>query len=144
MESFFTGLAAIRSPVALAKAACASVASWTCEATMYFIIGEAFNLDVGLHVYFLIVAAANLALSLLASPGGIGPFEVATKQVLLSFGVADAAATAYALALHILLLGPVIAVGIVLLWSTQFSLSEILGVRKTARGNVLPAPPAAE
>jgi uncharacterized protein (TIRG00374 family) len=144
MDSFMTGLAAIRSPTALAKAGCASVASWTCEATMYYIIGQAFDLGVGFHVYLLIVAAANLALSILASPGGIGPFEVATKQVLLSFGVADAAATAYALALHILLLGPVILVGFVLLWSTEFSLSEILGVRKTTRGNVLPAPPAPE
>ena len=141
LDSFLAGLAAIRSPGVLAKAGVASCASWLSEASMYYVVGRAFDLDVGFHVFLLIVAAANLALALLASPGGVGPFEFATKQVLLSFGVADAAATAYALALHVLLLGPVIVIGIVILWSTQFSLSEIFGIRKPAPDEALPAPP---
>jgi uncharacterized membrane protein YbhN (UPF0104 family) len=103
------------------------VASWLLEASMYYVIGQAFDLDAGFHVYILIVAAANLALSILASPGGVGPFELATKQVLVSFSVADATAAACALALHALLLGPVIIVGFALLWLTQLSLSQILG-----------------
>jgi len=41
--------------------------------------GHAFNLDVGLDVYLIITAAPNLALSILASPGGVGPFEVTTR-----------------------------------------------------------------
>jgi uncharacterized membrane protein YbhN (UPF0104 family) len=141
LESFLTGLAAIRSPFVLVKAAVASFASWLIEATMYYIIGQAFDLHVGFEVYLLIVATANLALSVLASPGGVGPFEVATREVLVFFDVASASASAYALALHVLLLGPVIIVGFILLWSTQFSLSEILGVRKPAPVNTVPAPP---
>ena len=133
MEAFMNGLVAIRNPVALASAALASFGSWMIEATMYYIIGLAFDLQVGFHVYILIVAAANLALSLLASPGGVGPFELATKQVLVSFAVDAPVAAAYALALHALLLAPVILVGLALLWSTQFSLSQILGVPKEAR-----------
>jgi uncharacterized protein (TIRG00374 family) len=127
MDAFMNGLVAIKDPTALASAALASVASWLLEASMYYVIGQAFGLDAGFHVYILIVAAANLALSILASPGGVGPFELATKQVLVSFSVADATAAAYALALHALLLGPVIIVGFALLWLTQLSLSQILG-----------------
>jgi len=127
MDAFMNGLVAIKDPTALASAALASVASWLLEASMYYVIGQAFDLDVGFHVYILVVAAANLALSILASPGGVGPFELATKQVLVSFSVADATAAAYALALHALLLGPVIIVGFALLWLTQLSLSQILG-----------------
>jgi uncharacterized membrane protein YbhN (UPF0104 family) len=138
VESFLSGLVAIRSPFVLLKAACASCASWFVEGFMYWVIGQAFGLDVGFHVYLLILAAANLALSILASPGGIGPFEFTTKQVLLSFGVETAAATAYALALHALLLGPVIIVGFIILWSTSFSLSQILGVPKPAPAGASP------
>jgi uncharacterized protein (TIRG00374 family) len=127
LDSFMNGLVAIKDPVALASAALASVVSWLLEASMYYVIGQAFDLEVGFHVYVLIVAAANLALSIIASPGGVGPFELATKQVLVSFAVADAAAAAYALALHALLLAPVILVGFALLWLTQVSLTEVLG-----------------
>jgi uncharacterized protein (TIRG00374 family) len=130
LDAFMNGLIAIKDPLALASAALASVASWLLEASMYYVIGQAFDLEVGFHVYVLIVAAANLALSIIASPGGVGPFELATKQVLVSFAVADAAAAAYALALHAILLAPVIIVGFALLWLTQVSLSEVLGVPK--------------
>src|SRR5262249_54443016 len=99
LEAFLTGLEAIRSPLVLAKAAAASLASWLVEATMYWVVGRAFHLSVGFDAYLLIVAAANLALSILASPGGVGPFEFTTKQILISFGVvAPGLAEAYALA----------------------------------------------
>jgi uncharacterized protein (TIRG00374 family) len=128
LEAFLSGLAAIRSPAVLARAAVASVASWLIEASMYYFVGHAFHLDVGIDVYLLIVAAANLALSLVASPGGVGPFELTTKQVLLSFSVPSGVATAYALALHALLLAPVIIVGLIVLSLIRFSFSDIMGV----------------
>ena len=100
---------------------------------MYWVVGQAFNLDVGVEVYFLIAAAANLALSIFASPGGIGPFEAATKVILLAFlndQDAKGLAEAYALGLHALLLGPVILVGFILLWASQVSLGDMMGMGK--------------
>lgn len=143
IDAFLTGLVAIRSPIVLVKAAVASVASWLIEASMYWVVGQAFHLDVGIDAYLMIVAAANLALSILASPGGVGPFEFTSKQILLSFSVLQPGlAEAYALALHALLLGPVIIVGFVMLSLSQVSLSEIMGV---SGRNVAPAaPPMAE
>lgn len=128
LDSFSSGLIAIRRPRTLVVAALASVGSWLIEGLMYFIVGQAFNLHVGFEVYLLILAGANLALSIFASPGGIGPFEATTQAILLSFGVAAGTAFAYAVVLHVLLLGPVIAVGFILLWTSNLSLGKMLGV----------------
>jgi uncharacterized protein (TIRG00374 family) len=130
LAAFLVGLVAIRRPSVLVRAAVCSIASWLIEGTMYYVVGEAFGLGVDFYVYLLIVAGANLALSILQTPGGIGPFEVATREVLVFFEVGSAAASAYALALHVLLLAPVIVVGFVLLWTTQFSFSQIMGIQK--------------
>jgi len=132
LDAFLSGLAAVRSPAALVKAAASSLASWLLEASMYYVVGEAFGLRVGFDVYLVIAAAANLALSVFASPGGVGPFELATREVLVLYGVGSAAASAYAIALHALLLGPVIVTGFALLWSAQMSFCELMGVRKAS------------
>ena len=49
-------------------------------------------------MYLIITAALNLALRS-ASPGGVGPFEVTTRE-LVYFGTPSASASAYALMLH--------------------------------------------
>ncbi|MPZ24837.1 MAG: flippase-like domain-containing protein [Dehalococcoidia bacterium] len=102
IDSFSSGLQAIRSPRTLAIAAVASVSSWLVEGSMYYIVGQAFDLDVGFEVYLLVLAGANLALSIFASPGGIGPFEATTQAVLLSFSVPVGQAFAYAVDAHLL------------------------------------------
>ncbi len=129
LDAFLSGLLAIRNPAVLAQAAIASFGSWMIEGLMYYVVGEAFGLNVGLHVYLIVLAGANLALSILASPGGIGPFEVTTREVLVSFNVGGASASAYAVALHALLLVPVIIVGFGLLWFAHVSLSQLLGIQ---------------
>ena len=127
VDSFLSGLAGVRSPSILLLSGAASLTSWLLEASMYFVVGEAFHLDVGFEAYLVVVSAANLALSVFASPGGVGPFEVTTREVLVFFGVGSAAASAYAIALHALLLAPVIAVGALLIWSSRISMREIFG-----------------
>ncbi|HEX5371070.1 MAG TPA: lysylphosphatidylglycerol synthase transmembrane domain-containing protein [Dehalococcoidia bacterium] len=131
LDAFLSGLVVIRKPSTLLLAAVCSVASWLIEVTMYYMVGRAFHVDAGFDAFLVVTAAANLALAIFSSPGGVGPFEVTTKEVLSFFGVAGAKASAYALALHVLLLGPVIVVGFVLIWTAQISLQEILGIPKT-------------
>jgi uncharacterized protein (TIRG00374 family) len=133
LDAFLSGLAALRSPGVMLLAAVISVASWMVEATMYFVVGEAFHLDVGFDVYLIIVAAANLALSIFASPGGVGPFELATREVLVLYNVGSSAASAYAIALHALLLAPVIVLGFALLWSMQMSFRQLMGMSDEPR-----------
>ena len=138
LDSFLSGLAGVRSPSILLLGGAASLVSWLLEASMYFVVGEAFHLDVGFDVYLVVVSAANLALSVFASPGGVGPFEVTTREVLLFFDVSSAAASAYAIALHALLLAPVILVGVLLIWSSRISMREIMGIPDTTPPGVGP------
>ena len=143
IDSFSSGLVVIRSPRTLLIAAVASVSSWLVEGLMYYIVGHAFNLNVGFEVYLLILAGANLALSIFATPGGVGPFETTTQAILIHFGVDSGLATAYAIVLHAVLLGPVILVGFVLLWTSHLSLSQILGVSPPPPPPPPPQPPGA-
>ena len=124
-HSFFEGLQSLRSPVDLGVAWAMSLASWLLEATMYYMVGVAFDVGVGFEYYLLITAAANLAISVLASQGGIGPFEFVTKQTLISAGVATSTATAYAIGLHALVLLPVILLGLYFLGTMGLSLGEM-------------------
>lgn len=124
-SSFLEGLNALRSPAAMAGAWVTSVVSWLLEATMYYMVGEAFGLGLGFHIYLLVTAAANLAITL-PTPGGVGPFELGTRWALAPFAVASDTVRAYAIALHALLLFPVIALGFFFLWSINLSLGQML------------------
>lgn len=140
-HSFFDGLRSLRSPVDLGLAWVMSTVSWVLEGTMYYLVGLAFNLDVGFHYYLLVTAAANLAISVLASQGGIGPFEFVTKQTFIAAGVTSSAATAYAIGLHALVLLPVNALGLYFLGTMGLSLGEMFR-RSTAPSSPEPAPAA--
>lgn len=139
-RSFFTGLDCLRSPIDLAVAWVLSGVSWTLEATMYYMIGVAFGIDVGFHIYLLLTAAANLLMSILASQGGIGPFEFAAQQTLIAFGVSTSTASAYAIGLHALVLLPVIVLGLYFLGTMGLSLGEMFR-RSEASAAPKPAEP---
>ncbi len=132
-ESFLTGLHSFRSPMDMFLASVTSVVSWLLEATMYYMIGLAFGLHLGFDVFLLITAGANLLIAVVATQGGVGPFEFLTQQTAIYFGVESGLASAYAVALHALLLIPVIALGLYFLWAINLSLGEVL------RGRAAPA-----
>jgi uncharacterized protein (TIRG00374 family) len=128
LDSFYTGLRSFRSPFDMTAAWVMSGISWCLEAASYYIVGLAFGLDVGFDVYLLITAGANLAMSVIMSQGGVGPFEFVTKQTLIPYGVGGSAATAYAIGVHAVILLPVILLGLYFLWSIGLSLGEVVRV----------------
>lgn len=125
-ESFLTGLHSFRSPTDMFMASVMSVISWLLEATMYYMIGIGFGLHVGFDVYLLIVSGANLLIAVVATQGGVGPFEFVTQRTAIYFGVESGLASAYAVALHALLLIPVIALGLYFMWAINLSLGDVL------------------
>ncbi len=139
-HSFFEGLQALRSPTDMSVAWVMSLVSWLLEATMYYIVGLAFEIDIGFQHYLLATAAANLAIAVLASQGGIGPFELVTKQVFIAAGVATGAAEAYAIGLHALVLLPVIIVGFYFLGTMGMSLGEMFRGATEGAAGAGPAP----
>jgi uncharacterized protein (TIRG00374 family) len=132
-HSFFEGLHALRNPADLTFAWVMSTISWMLEATMYYMVGRAFHVDAGFQYFLLITSAANLAISILASQGGVGPFELVTKQVLVAAGVGASAASAFAIGLHALVLLPVVVIGVYFLGTMGLSLGEMFS-RSTAGG----------
>ncbi len=82
------GLQALRSPVDMAAAWTMSFISWTLEATMYWIVALAFGIHEPFYVFLLLCAAANLAIAIIASQGGIGPFELVVSRTVVAFGAA--------------------------------------------------------
>lgn len=145
LELFLSGLHSLRHPRLAALALAMSALSWLAEAGMYYLVGLSFGLGQSFVVLILVTSAANLAISLPSSQGGIGPFEYFAAATLTLFGVAAATASAYALALHALLLLPVIGLGLALLWMENLSLSEVARLRAAEVGpDMRPLPQGGE
>jgi hypothetical protein len=125
-SSFIVGLGALQSPWRIAAVLITSVVAWALEATMYFMVGVSFDLGEAFPIFMMVAAAANLAITLPSTSGGIGPFEFFARETLDFVGVSRGTAGAYAVALHALLLLPVVAAGLVFLWAINLSLTETL------------------
>jgi len=130
LPPLITGMSAQANRRQVIGALVASLIAWTLEALMYWMVGQAFNLDLPFPVYLLVAAAANLLITAPSTAGGVGPFEWATKATLLiwlptvgGLGIEDAEATAVAFAaiLHGLVIIPISFVGLLALWIFQVS-----------------------
>lgn len=127
VDSFLSGLQSLQSPYLVSLVLATSLGAWLLEALVYYLVGLAFDIDEGFGAYLMVAAAANLAITLPSASGGIGPFELLAKETLTFLGVGSAVAGAYAVALHGLLLLPVIVAGLIFLWAINLSLGRTLG-----------------
>jgi uncharacterized protein (TIRG00374 family) len=134
LESFFEGLRALRSPMDLAAAWAMSLISWTLEALMYYLVARGFGIHEGFHIFLLLTAAANLAIAIVATQGGVGAFELVVSKTIVAFGAGlaggseqfKALSEAYAIGLHAILLFPIVAIGLYLMWTMQFNFGDML------------------
>jgi hypothetical protein len=103
-----------------------ALAAWTGELAVFWLVAQAFGIGVSVPVLALAMAAANLATSIPASQGGIGPFEYFCAQTFLAFGTAPGVAIAYALVVHAVLILPVVLAGFFHLWRQGLDFSHAL------------------
>ena len=143
-EGALGGLAVLRDARLGAWLLVATLVTWTLEAATYGLVGAAFGLGLDPLVYLGVCGAANLAIAAPSTSGGIGPFEYFASAVAVWFGAATAAATAYALVVHALILVPVVVLGAALLWRQQMGLGSVLRARKAATSGSLEASPAGD
>lgn len=132
-DAFIGGLESLRSPGILIGALCAGTVAWVLEAAMYYLVGKGFGLEGDPALYLVLAGAANLAVALPSTSGGIGPFEWATQQVMVGAQTSRGVAAAYAVALHGLLLIPVIIAGLAFLWATQLPVWATLEKEEVAQ-----------
>ena len=111
-EAFFSGLASLRSPRLMAAVALSSIAAWSLEASMYWVVAQAFGGSVqdimGFSETLLTTGVANLATLVPSSPGYVGPFEAGVKTALEgALDIPGSAALSYAILVHACLWFPV-------------------------------------
>ena len=141
-EGVIGGLEGLRSPVDLAGAIVSSYASWVAEASVYWIVMFAFDLDLSFAVALLVTGTVNLAGLLPASPGQIGVFEFFGQAVLIAAGVNAELALGYTLTVHVVIWLPVTLVGAFLLIRQGLGWSAIARARQleeqAARSETIP------
>ncbi len=128
LDSLIHGLASTADRSLVFGAIWTSALAWGLEALMYYLVGEAFGLDLPFPVYLLVAAAANIIITAPSTSGGVGPFEWATKQVLLIYVAgenAEEVAIAYAASLHGLVLIPIALIGLSFLWVFHIPLRRL-------------------
>ena len=127
LEGFVGGLIGLGGGRSWALVTGATAAAWGLEAATYWLVGRAFGLGLDAPLYLGVTGAANLAIAAPSTAAGVGPFEFFAREAATVFGADTATATAYALALHALLIVPLTLVALLLLWRRG------LGLRTLAR-----------
>ena len=129
------GLTAVRSARDWTVISVVSAASWALEAAMYWLVGVGMGLDLDPTLYLAVCGAANLAIAVPWTSGGIGPFELLARETTVVFGTTMVVGTAYAIALHALLLIPVVLLGLLLLWRRHIAVATVLHAGDAAAGD---------
>lgn len=129
-EGMLGGLAVLRDVRLGLLLLVTTTATWALEAATYWLVGEGFALGLAPALYLGLCGAANLAIAAPSTSGGIGPFEFFARQVAVGFGAATAAATAYALVVHAVVLVPVVILGAVLLWRQHLGFGSLVRARE--------------
>jgi len=109
------GLVAIREPRIALMSILLTILSWVVLSFSYWILMQAFSLDVPFAAGLLVTVTINMGLVLPSAPAAIGVFEAATVIALKVFDIPQAEALSYALVLHLLNLIPFLLAGTVLL-----------------------------
>jgi uncharacterized protein (TIRG00374 family) len=108
---FVDGLGAFRGRSRVFFVFAASAGMWLADVAMYYIVGKAFDLEIGLGGYFLLEGVGNLALAVPATAAGIGTFDYLTLVAAKGIDVPTGKATAYVLTMHALTVLPITLLG---------------------------------
>jgi hypothetical protein len=129
-EEVIVGLEGLRTPLHLAGTIATSYLTWALEASVYWMVAAAFDLDAGYGVMLLVVGTVNLAGLIPASPGQIGVFEFFASAVLVAAGIDEALALSYALTVHLVIWLPVTLAGFAFLTRQGMSWRDIAQARE--------------
>lgn len=143
IEGFLEGMRALREPRLAVPAIVLSMIGWLLEACSYMLFGEAFGLNLEFADYLLIMMTANFAVSIPITPSGIGPYEVATQELIVLLGAGRAVAGGFAIGIHLCFIIWITLVGLVAMWAMKLSLSEIfyLNPARDSDSQAQPEPP---
>jgi len=123
LDSFGDGLtAALAIPTTLVGATVSTALIWAVEAVIFWLL----LLSIGIRFSYLdasaVMAFTHLIIGIPSIPGFVGTLEAGTTSVVLALGGSPSDALAYALLLHVFLVGPSTLVGSVFAWHAGMSI----------------------
>lgn len=135
IDYFLHGLVPLRNPKTITQLFLLSIPIWLLEALLFFLVAFSFDIQyaflgigqmaVGM---VLVTAIVNIGSSIPAAPGGIGLFELITRETLVLLPLASvdrSVAAGFATLAHAALLLPMILLGQVFLWTGHISLRKL-------------------
>jgi uncharacterized protein (TIRG00374 family) len=128
-DLFMEGLVGLRHGRDLTMTFLTSIVVWLLETVKYWFVMHAFPFEVSFFALMLMNGLANLALTVPAAPGGIGPFDWAGIETLAAFNVERTLASAYTLVLHVALWLPITLLGAYFFLRKGLSWQEAARVR---------------
>jgi len=142
LHQFQDGMRALREWRLAVPAIALSLIGWVMEAGSYWLFGHAFGLDLTFPEYMLVMMTANFAVSIPVTPSGIGPFEVATQELIRQMGVQQATAAGFAIGIHLSLIVWITLTGLLAMWLTKLSPNEIFYLGRAPEAEAEPQPRA--
>ena len=121
------GMASLREVKRTIVALIVSVAAWVAEVGVYWMMGQAFGIELGAGEAIILMIAANLIVSLPLTPWDIGPFEIAVTEAFVLLGGDRTTGSSYAVGIHLLLLTWITITGVAAMFMLSLRPSEVLG-----------------
>jgi glycosyltransferase 2 family protein len=126
LEAFLLGLSSLRSPGLLGRVSFQTIVLWIVNASGFYFAFRAFGIDVPFSGALFLQSIVALAVSAPSSPGFFGPFEAATKLVLVELYAVDSArAVGFAFGFHLGGFIPVTLMGLFYAWKLGLSWREV-------------------
>ncbi len=144
VDRFLDGMRSLREWRLAAPAIVLSVTGWLLEAWSYWCFGQAFGLSLDFGGYLLIMMTANFAVSIPITPSGIGPFEVATQELIVLLGEERALAAGFAIGIHLSFIIWITLTGLVAMWLMRLRPSDIFYLSQPPPPEAEPPPAEAE
>jgi uncharacterized protein (TIRG00374 family) len=141
LRQFQEGMRTLRHLDLAIPAMILSLAGWLFEAGSYWQFGHAFGLHLAVSDYLLIMMTANFAVSIPVTPSGIGPYEVATQELVVALGGERALAAGFAIGMHLCFIIWITITGLVAMWLMRLSPNEIFYLQPE-KTEVIPQPEA--
>jgi uncharacterized membrane protein YbhN (UPF0104 family) len=119
-----------------------TVLIWACEASTYWAVGQAAQVDLGPLQSLYLVAVAGLLVIIPAGPGNAGTLDAGVILAVKALKHSGTAALSYLLLLRFVLLAPITAVGLIVLFVRYGGWSALVRGRRSVgdRGEARAAP----
>jgi glycosyltransferase 2 family protein len=116
VESFVRGLNALRQHHILAQAIAWAICSWCARVMVVWAMLHAFGLDWPVMRAAMILLIINASITVVATPGNVGTFELAAAGALRLFGATPEIAMSFAVILHLAEVVPTALLGAFAIW----------------------------